>query len=161
MADMLISLRSHASGDVIVISPSGWEWGKKEKPPLFAIIEFEDVAPSSLLRYTAINPSGSGASTIRKWNIDIASLPTTVMSQLEGTTGGRNAGRIIVGSGISKTEDITWNNFRSAVFDKEFSNTENDYNTILYTERDLAESGGKIRNKDRNDDRSGITSKGR
>ncbi len=52
MAEILVLARedapSYDPGDIIMVRPDGWKWGKKEGPPLFKVIRVPGVAVEEL-----------------------------------------------------------------------------------------------------------------
>lgn len=96
-------------GDVIVVQPDGWNWGKEEKSlPFYRIIRHSGVSVSEASQFLAaelpidpLNPSRTLKRRAFKMDIDFASLPAGLKNFLKDDT---RATPIldITGAGVAK-----------------------------------------------------------
>jgi len=88
MAELLIRAResdnpqaSH-KGDIIIVKPDGWKWGKCECPPEYVIVKLPNVKPDDIKHYEqtlTTEPDKDGKTEIlkrRKYAIDTATVDT-------------------------------------------------------------------------------------
>ena len=69
-------------GDIIVVRPDGWVWGKEECPPRFVVVKLKGVAEKDVKHYEQplmSEPDKDGKTTMlkrRKYAIDTATVDT-------------------------------------------------------------------------------------
>lgn len=122
MAQVLVRLKSNTHQDAlkdergswkrghpVAVRPDGATWGRLERLPDFAVLEFPGVAVSKLLRYLGgdVVPGTETARpvTLRRslWRVRVDDVPAAIRTKIVAT------GRLVVGAG----GDVSWTAFRA------------------------------------------------
>ena len=88
MAELLIRATSSnnpsasSKGDIIIVKPDGWKWGKCECPPEYVVVKLPNVKPDDIKHYEQTlqsEPDIEGKTTLlkrRKYAIDTVTVDT-------------------------------------------------------------------------------------
>lgn len=75
-------------GDVVVVMPDGWQWGRLEGPPKFVIVKIPGMTVEAAQKYIesendTIDPETPVVLTRRKYKFHIDDIPSEIKDELE------------------------------------------------------------------------------
>jgi len=71
-AELLVTMRTDSNyGDIIVVKPDGWKWGKSEQPPQYVVFKLPGISEKDAKKYeeSLVDENGEMVKS-RKYSID-------------------------------------------------------------------------------------------